>query len=103
MKFFVPGASNEMEAERIWNATVAFAKHTSGWDIVDRKIFQISYVHEGKSYLDEVGKPNQRNKEVVCAILESNAYLVCTGNRGVLSGEPILVGKSPMVSVKDFE
>jgi hypothetical protein len=36
-------------------------------------------------------------------ILESNAYLVCTENRGVMRGEPILVGHEEAVTVVDFD
>jgi len=40
--------------------------------------------------------------EQLVAILESNAYLLCTMNRGVARGEPILVGKSEVVRIEDF-
>jgi len=38
----------------------------------------------------------------VLAILESNAYLICTPNRGGLRGESILVGKDEVSFIADF-
>jgi hypothetical protein len=43
------------------------------------------------------------NGEIVVAILESNAYLVCTPNRGVLRDVPMMVGKHEGTWVEDFE
>ena len=42
------------------------------------------------------------NEEVV-AILESYTYLVCTYNRGVFRGEPVLVGKEEVKKIINFE
>ena len=55
-----------------------------------------------KDYCVEVGKPDPRNGELVIAILESITYLVCTPNRGVLRGMPILIGKSELKDIADF-
>jgi hypothetical protein len=103
MKFFVPATNTPQSAEDIWEGTVKFAKQNLGWNIADRRIFRIEYSHEGKSYIAEVGQSSQVNRELVLVILESNAYLICTGNRGVLRGEPILVGKGEVRSVTEFE
>ena len=37
------------------------------------------------------------------AILESNSYLVCTQNRGVVRGMPILVGREQKNEVTEFQ
>ena len=105
MEFLVTGAATEEQAEDVWRATVKCAKENTGWDIVDRRIYRIEYfdIEDRKSHVDEVGKPHWINGERVLVILESNAYLVCTGNRGVLRGQPILVGKQEVSSVTEFE
>jgi len=102
MKFFVPEAENETEALSVWNATRKFAEETLGWEVSERRIFRISYRHDGKDYSVEVGKPDPRIGEVVLVILESNTYLVCTPNRGVLRGMPILVGRNEVKRTADF-
>ena len=50
----------------------------------------------------EVGKPDPRNGELVVAILESIIYLVCTPNRGVLRGMPLLIAESELTDITDF-
>jgi len=102
MKFFVPEAENETEALSVWKATRKFAEETLGWEVSERRIFRISYRHDGKAYSVEVGKPDPRIGEVVLVILESNTYLVCTPNRGVLRGMPILVGRNEVERTADF-
>ena len=103
MKFFIPTAKEDQDAQNIYEATKKFAKETSLWNITDRKIYSIRYVHEGKEYVAKVGQIEPRTKEHVIAILESNAFLVCTTHRGVLGGEPMLVGHEEIRSIEDFE
>lgn len=103
MKFFLPHAGTADMAEQTFKATKLFAKDNLGWNISDRRIFRIEYVHEGKNHKAEVGKVTDVNGEEVIAILESNAYLVCTPNRGVLRGDPILVGTNEIRDIEDFE
>jgi len=40
---------------------------------------------------------------MLIAILESNTFLLCTPNRGVLRGEPIMVGKREVDYITDFD
>jgi hypothetical protein len=42
-------------------------------------------------------------REYVVAILKSNAYRVCTHNRGVVRGEPILVGLNEVRRIEHFD
>ena len=63
----------------------------------------ILHLLERKKYYSEVGKPDDRVNEEVVAILESYTYLVCTYNRGVFGGEPVLVGKEEVKKIIDFE
>jgi hypothetical protein len=102
MKFFVPTTTTPESAEQLYEAIKAFAKDTLQWQISDRKIFRIAYVHDGKAEQAEVGKRSNVNHEEVLAILESNAFLVCTPNRGGLRGGPILVGTGEVRGIEDF-
>jgi len=88
MNFFIPAAKDEEESEGVYKSIKDFARQTLGWNVTERRIFSLTYQHEGERYYVEVGKPDPRVREIVVAILESNAYLVCTYNRGVVRGEP---------------
>ena len=103
MKFFIPFAKDAKETEKVYSGIKKFAKETLGWDVTDRKIFRLSYTHNGERRFAEVGKKDYQLKEPIIAILESNAYLICTTCRGVIRGEPLLVGKDPSTSIEEFE
>jgi len=103
MKFFIPKEDNTELAEKIYQSAKLFAKDTLGWVITDRRIFLIEYTHDGKYHKAVVGQINDTNNEEIVAILESNAYLICTPNRGVLRGMPILVGQEEIRHIEDFE
>ena len=102
IKFFIPKATDDIQAREVWESVKKFAEETLDWEISDRRIFSIVYQKHGKDYRVEVGKPDPRNGELVVAILESITYLVCTPNRGVLRGMPILIGKSESKDITDF-
>lgn len=74
-----------------------------GWEITGRRIFRLTFRDKGKECQAEVGKQTPMNGEVVVAILESNTYLVCTPNRGVLRDMPMMVGKHEGTWAEDFE
>ncbi len=102
MKFFLPHAQTEDLAEHTYEAIKLFVKDNLRCNISDRRIFRIEYFN-GKDHEAEVGKVTDVNGEEVIAILESFVYLVCTPNRGVLRGMPILVGTNEVFSISDFE
>jgi hypothetical protein len=103
MKFFIPEVDDPELAEKIYQSAKSFAKMTLGWDTSERRIFSITYTHNGKHHHDEVGKVSKSNNEPIMAILESNAYLVCTMNRGVSRDMPMLVGQDEIISITDFD
>ena len=113
MKYFLPPQKDEKLENKAYDAIKKFAKETTGWDITDRttgwditdrKIYHIKYRHEGKDYEAKIGERETRQGETVIAILESTVtFLVCTPNRGVKRGMPILVGKEEIISITDFE
>ena len=107
MKFFIPHAKSEEEETKVYEAIKEFAKTNTSWEIKERRIFSIEYTHDGKRIYAEVGKKENLIGEEVIAILESgylnvSVYLVCTPNRGVIRGMPILVGENA-VYIVDFD
>lgn len=102
MKFFIPYASDEAEAESVWNSCREWAIQNCG-EVKRDKIFRVDYLHEGERLFAEVGQPEPRTGEMVIAILDSFTYLVCTPNRGVIRGGPILVGHHESIGIQRFE
>lgn len=101
MDFFIPEV-DKVDWGRYYDAIRSFAKTTLGWNVSSRKIYRINYRHDGQTYVAEVGQLADRVNEKIFAILESNAYLVCTPNRGVFRGTPILVGQNEIIDIIDF-
>jgi len=109
MKFFIPEIDDSQDAEKLYEATRRFAERQTSFRATPRRIFSLSYHHEGKDYYSEVGKIHARIGEAVLVILETKTladqivYLVCSANRSVLRGEPMLVGEGEVYQVADFE
>jgi len=103
VKFFIPAEDNPEKAEGLYQAIKKFAQQNMAWEITDRRIRSIRYRHERKDLVATVGEPEPRTGEPVIAILESTTFLVCTPNRGVLRGMPIMVGKHEVFTSEDFE
>lgn len=103
MKFFIPGADDDQQAENVYSSIKQAACEATGWSIKEKRIFNIEYYHNGKKYYAEVGKEDSLIGELVVAIIESNTYLICTVNRGVLKGVPIMVGKTDTITHTLFE
>jgi hypothetical protein len=104
MKFFVPEAENEEQAERVYQSVREFVAEQA-MPLDDRRIFSIKYTHDGTQYYAEVGQTHALNGERVIAILKARnygLYYVCTPNRGVVRGGPILVGEHHTISTVDF-
>lgn len=102
VNFFIPKAKDDTQAIEVWQNVKKFAEKTLDWEVSDRRIFSIAYNKHGQEHYVEVGKPDPRNGELVIAILDSTTYLICTPNRGVLRGIPILVGGSELTKITDF-
>jgi hypothetical protein len=102
-KFFLPFGEQlgTHDVERTYTAIRDFAR--SGWEVTPERIFLIAYTHDGRDYISQVGKPEPYTGEECIAIFRSNAYLVCTPNRGVLRGDPILVGLNEVRHVELFD
>jgi hypothetical protein len=105
VKFFLPAADSPEQAESVYGSIRSFAEEQTGWKTTDRRIYRLEYRHEGKNYSAQVGEFDPRIDEVVIAILETvrGVYLVCSQNRCVLRGEPMLVGSDEVYIRLDFD
>ncbi len=102
-EFFVPDAADGKQAEEIWRATAAFATENLERAVTNRRIYRLSYRHDGSSYEAIVGREDQRERETILCILETDGlYLICTHNRGVRRGLPMLVGGHAVDEIEDF-
>ncbi len=101
MKFFIPGTKDDDHAERLY---ANIKKHNSdNVEITSRRIFAIDYIHNDSTFHNEVGKPDPIIDDIVLAILETESvYFVCTINRGVVRGEPIIVDSENILCITDF-
>lgn len=102
MKFFIPLAKDKEQRDRVYKSIREFVSQEYG-EITDRKIYRIDFRHDGEPYKAIVGEETSFNNELVIAILESKSvFLVCTPNRGVKRGGPILIGKNYSTKPTDF-
>ncbi|HET8669686.1 MAG TPA: hypothetical protein VFM05_03380 [Candidatus Saccharimonadales bacterium] len=106
MEFFIPAAKDAEQEQHVYDGIKKFLSEELGAVFSNRKVFSLTYVHEGKDYYAEVGKPHALNGETVVAILYEPArglYHVCTLSRGVARGMSILVGLNDVRSATDFD
>jgi hypothetical protein len=103
MHFFIPRTTDPAEAEKIYEASRTHCEQLTGWPTTKRSIYSVRYRHNGHEHLAQVGDWDNTDGLVICIFETSQAFLVCTPNRGVLRGEPILVGRSDVSDIEDFE
>ena len=103
MKFFIPLAEDDAQAERIISAT----SEATGHLIPSPRIYSIEYEHHGKKMIATVGEnPDSYYCEVgpiICILGDDRLLAICTPDRGVTKGIPIFVGRHAVRSVKYFE
>ena len=108
MEFFLPCADDLKIAEENYNAIKKFAEQQTFFEVTEKRIFSLRYEHEGRRHYAEVGKVHGRIGELVIAILESKSlsgqtvFLICSPNRCVLRGEPMLVGEDEVRELNRF-
>ncbi len=104
MRFFLPHTSSPEQAEEVVRAVRLFLAE-QGFPTRPRRFWKLAFRHNGEDYALEVGAMHPDLGEPVLLILEASSrpcYYVCTPNRGVLRGEPYLVGL-PQTRAVPFE
>lgn len=104
MKFFIPYADDDAQAERVIAATAEFV----GASVPQLRIQRLEYTHNSMPMVAEVGHPvhsyyRERNPIVIAILKRANCYLVCLAERGVARGEPILVGEHAVQGIEHFD
>ena len=100
MLFFIPAAKDENQKQAVYQAIKKSVTSFAPGIISARKIFSLSYMHDGTKYHVEVGKPAKPNGELVLAILYDETrdlYHVCTPHQS------IMCGANDVLSVLDFD
>ena len=100
--FFIPLAKDSVEAESVLESIAKFISRP----VPTRRIFRITYTHNGKFMTAEVGgdpNPYYREKGPVIAIFDGNPLCVCLPDRGVSRGDPIMVGAQSVQSKEYFD
>ena len=101
-RFFVPHAEDDAQAERVWESTRQFMLE-QGYTVLDRRIYSVTYTHNGKRCHDVVGQRSAAVPEDTLVILDAGSvFLCCTANRGVLRGGPIMAGKHWDTTAQEF-
>lgn len=103
-EFFVPRVEDSEEAYEAIVKGAAEAGDT-GRSTLDRRIFRLRFVHNGRTLEAEVGRPDPHDGDIVMAILDhGDLYTIRTWVRGYLKiGAPILVGPSAVLEVTEFD
>jgi hypothetical protein len=103
-RFFIPAEDDPEKAEAILKSIADFI--AAAVPPMAQRIFRVVYQHNGKDMIAEVGKDADlyyRERGPVVAILGSNPFFVCLPNRGVLRGDPIMVGSGYPTRVEYFD
>jgi len=104
MEFFIPEIKENDRRDYLYENIRKFVCETTGKVITSRKIYCISYSHNGKNCTAKVGEIDHQQYEIIIAIFESSdLYFVCTKNAGALYGSPLITGKNEIGSIVDFE
>lgn len=103
MKFFIPAADTDSKRDNAYNAIVLFAQ-MNGWKVSPKRFYKIRSTQNGKEFTETFGERTIANGETVIAILDADpVYLVCSANRGVVLGEPMLVGHNSTLEIVEFK
>lgn len=106
MKFFMPAASDAKQAEEAYQATAKFMAANMG-EISPQRYYAIYYRHNGKELKAVVGEMDPLEGQIVIAIFrtarENGPFLICTPDRGVIRGHPILADGGPHTRAIHFE
>lgn len=101
MKFFIPRAKDDQEAEAIWQEFRTGAEEWANRPVGNSRIYRLEYTHDGERQVARVGQPLYGGE--VIAIFESEPYLIYAVGRGFVRGTPVMVGQKDVRAVETFE
>ncbi len=105
MRFFIPDAKDEVEAESLYQAIRGFVAREMHEEPTDRRIYSITHVHDGVRHVATVGERfDLLMNETVVAIMEGRrAWYVFTLEGGIAHRLPYIVGPAKVCHIEDFE
>jgi len=109
MKFFIPFADDDAEAETIYADIRRFVIKMTHAELSEKR-FHGLLIHEDYTRDDRqeirVGMECFHNNELVIAILwdhKSQIYMVCTPSRGISKDRPIIFKKKMVLEAYQFD
>jgi len=104
MTFFVPSTKDEAEAEKVYDILRRKLAAQHRYEASPDRIYELEYEETGHRSVLTVGKSDFTLGEVVVAIFRADdRYLVCTPNRGLLKGQPMVVGDWLVLRTEAFD
>jgi hypothetical protein len=110
MVFSVPAADGQGwmepdEAEAAWQACRKGVETQTGLEATARRVYSLSYVHNGRHSTATVGEPDYYPNEIVMAIIAlPQCSLICSVIHGYLKiGGTPMVGNQDVRGVEDFQ
>ena len=106
VKLFVPLAGDEAQAKQILADLEEFLSEEYGAVLTSRRIFRLTYRHDGRECRAEVGQHHPVTGEMVDAIFHDESigvYYLCTRKHGVVRGHPIMVDNANVESAEMFD
>ena len=107
MKFFIPNAPSDEEAEAFYEMNKNYNRQYNNLmlagDITERRIQSIKGLEQEEAIFTATVGEEFQEYGIVMMILEADNYLICTLQRGTMSGEPILVYPGEVLSIANFD
>jgi hypothetical protein len=103
MRFYIPGITDAVEALNSYEAARNHCEKEMNWITEKSRIYSLRYRHNGHEYLAQVGAEDNTEGLVICIFETSEAFLICTPDRGFIRGSPLVVGISEVSDLEDFE
>lgn len=103
MKFFIPH-TKKAETEGAYQGMAEALKNQFRMPIDERRIFSLSYINSRKKWHAQVGQmEEQEGRYKILAIFESKPYIVVTQAKNGDQGLTILVDKTEVTAVEEFD
>ena len=93
MRYWVATEESEMTEEQIWQSDFEWISQEMGSRIAKRRIRKLSFIHNGKLLVAEVGQPNPYNNIPIRRIYEDSlrgCYLLCAGSITIAPGTSLV-------------
>ena len=103
MKFFVPN-TKPADVEAAYKGIADSLKSQFRLPLVERRIYSLNYLNSKRKWRAEVGKlEEQEERYEILAIFESKSYIVFTRAQDGGQGLTIMIDKSEVTAIEDFE